>query len=92
MTNSNRNIIESYGQKVRDTAFMYLITGSGTYRDAAKVSLLNFFSSIDNTKTFFDIACFRGGTYTIYGSAPPDAYFDHALAITRISLAYDYIR
>ncbi len=91
MATDSRSYLDNYGVKVRDTAFMYLITGSGVYRDAAKISLLNLFSSIDNTKTFFDSACYRGVTTTIHGIAP-DAYFVHALVITRIALAYDYIR
>jgi hypothetical protein len=78
----------TYGFKMRDAAFLYLITKEDKYLSAAKKSLVPLLSSTYNTKTFFDTACFR----VLDGTAPKDAYFGHAALIARLATTYDYLR
>lgn len=67
---------------------MYLLTRNLAYRDAAKQSLLAFFSSQNNLNTVFNNSCFR----ELNGTAPMDAYYRNADTISRLATAYDYLR
>lgn len=79
----------TFGFKTRDAALLYLLTGDTEYRDAAKSTLLGFFSAEANARTFFDVGCFRA---LPSNPAVADAYFSHAQTISRLTIAYDFVR